>query len=190
MARKYHEAKRRKVKNEIRNELFNILLPYQKAWVRAILSKYSRYESDEEILSLSWNCFLFSLDRFDMGKIIRFPQHFCTYSEYYLRNEYKKEAKDQEIIIVDEHAVNVLKNSSACEQPVGEEARGLLKALSDFHESLPDEYKVVFEDALSSINGDPKSKLRRIEKSKLPRHRYNEAKRVFTFFVIHMREIH
>lgn len=64
--------------------------------------------------------------------------------------------------------------------------RDSLIALKDFREGLPKGYRVIVDDCLASFGGDTRGKQSRIPLSKLPAHRYYEAKKVLSWAIEHI----
>lgn len=175
--RTYNTSKVVVEKEKARNELYLLLQPWMEKWISSILANMGKYESREVILSLSWDCFLFCLDRCKK-MYIPLPKHFFTYSVYHLKNTLFKEVPPSHspLEIINE---DTLPSINEFNYPQFH----FLQVLGHIRSQLPHSYKVVFEDALLSIGGNPKSKSKRVNKSGLSTHFYTVSKRSFTFII-------
>lgn len=84
---KYNKLKKEKEKVNIRNQLYFNLKPYLIIWIKSILRKWKLSQTDEEILSHSWHCFINGLDKYNRIEI-PLPFHFYTYTMYQLYSEF------------------------------------------------------------------------------------------------------
>lgn len=90
---RYKGLKRDAYKNKIRDELYFELSNPLHIWIRSILKKWYISQTDNEVLSLSWHCFLYALDKYKNIKI-PLPYHFYTYTMYYLYQEFTKNNRE------------------------------------------------------------------------------------------------
>lgn len=158
---------------EKRNEIWNIISPYMTKWVKTILSKRNNYLEEEEITSIGWDCFQFCLKHFKPDSIIPLPNHFYAYSKFYIAMNYL--SKNNKIILVD--LTNEMTNGQV------DLAYEHLDELREFQKSLPDEYQVVFDDALMSMVDCRKDRLRRLDESPITYYRYSESKKIFKIII-------
>jgi hypothetical protein len=160
-------------KDNLRNEIYLKILPYMKKWISSVLAKKSIFLEKEEILSKSWDCFQFCLRHFKPEKKILIPNHFYSYTNFYLKIHNKIEEKN-----ISEQEMGI-KNSSLGEENLYNQ----LDELKTFKNTLPEEYSLVFEDALMSLMPNNKDKQYRIKQSKLPIIRYRESKKIFKIII-------
>lgn len=64
--------------------------------------------------------------------------------------------------------------------------RDSLIALKDFREGLPKQYRIIVDDCLASFGEAKQDKQSRIKETKLPTHRYYEAKKVMSWAIEHI----
>lgn len=164
-----HNTCGRKIEREkLRNKIFIEMLPFLKKWMSGILSKKKVFLSQEEMLSKSWDCFLYSLKHYKVHRGINLPNHFYTYTNFYLRIiqiDYKEEIDQyHRALTIDWHPENFYIH---------------LEELNAFRKTLDDEYKMIFDDALMSMMPSNKDKKYRIKESKISNLRYQESKKVF-----------
>lgn len=162
-----------KEKDNLRNEIYLKILPYMKKWISSILSKKSIFLEKEEILSKSWDCFEFCLKHFKPEKNILMPNHFYAYTKFYLKIYNKINNKNLSPQELD------TKNSYIGEENVYDQ----LEELKAFKNLLPEEYSLVFDDALMSLIPNNKDKQYRIKQSNLPVIRYKESKKIFKIII-------
>ena len=90
--------------DDLRNEIYALMRTKVVGYIKGVLSRWRRYEDETAILSLSWDAFLFCLDRYDDEKYDVFG-HFNTYTRYFLllyysnldkldKEEYLEDVKD------------------------------------------------------------------------------------------------
>lgn len=169
--------KDRKTKIQIRNELYLTLYNDMIKWIQSILSKFGTFKGQHEIVSLSWDCFEFCLKHYKRASSIPLPQHFYKYTEYFLRTNIIK-SKSKEI-------TQGALVANAAENPF--DAFLHKDELKRFRDSLPVEYRVVFEDAMMSL---PQNRVLGINRFNselgLTYPRYLEAKKVFKMIISFM----
>jgi hypothetical protein len=93
---KYYQLKRNKNKQKVRNELYFQLKEPLTIWVYSILKKWHISQTEQEVISLTWHCYLHALEKYTNRKI-PLPYHFYTYSMYYLYQEFI--IKNRELIV-------------------------------------------------------------------------------------------
>lgn len=132
----------------LRNELFLKMKDDQIKWVKSILYKWKKFETEQEILSLSWDCFEFCFERY-LNYDIPLPKHFYEYTRYHLLMKYGKkdrvflpEEELQEILGLVQTPQNILMDR--------------LLTLKQFREVIPDDLKVAWDDSFYSMSADPK----------------------------------
>ena len=169
----YNSYSNCKEKDNLRNEIYLKILPYMKKWISSILAKKSIFLEKEEILSKSWDCFEFCLKHFKPEKKILIPNHFYTYTKFYLKFYNKFNNKNLSSQELDS------KNFYIGEEDVYDQ----LEELKAFKNLLPEEYLLVFDDALMSLIPNNKDKQYRIKQSNLPVIRYKESKKIFKIII-------
>lgn len=112
-------------------------------WVKSILRKWSKYETKEEVLSLSWDCFLYCLNEYKPAKKTPIPYFFFDYSRYFLLNNYAK--KDRVFLPIEE-----LKEILSVSDNNNDMAFEKLLTLAQFSSIVPEKYQIVWSDAMHS----------------------------------------
>ena len=156
-----------------RNDIWKIVSPYMIKWVKVILAKRSNYLTQDEILSIGWDCFEFCLKHFKPEIDIPLPNHFYAYSKFYIAMYYS--GNNKKIVCVD--LSNDLTNGNV------DLAYEHIDELREFRKSLPNEYYSVFDDALWSLVDYRKDRLRRLDEAPLTYYRYTESKKIFKIVI-------
>lgn len=168
-SRKFSDEK----KNELRNQLYNIMREDILKWMSSII-RGKDFLSQQELLSLSWDCFLFCLQYYKLGRNIPIPNHFYATTKFFLLSIYhkkmmsEKNKQSMEDVEVEEFDLSVFDS---------------LDDLKSFKENLPEEYKLVFDDALMSMSGCRRSGVRRLKESPLSYYQYCEAKKIMKVII-------
>lgn len=149
----------------LRNKLYFVMEKYITIWIKSVL-KDKNFYSKEELTSLSWDCFLFCLKYYDFNKDIPLPNHFHSYTKYFLLTTFKKNKLESSYEYITEELTY---DPSVFEH---------LDDLKKYKESLPEEYKHVFDDALMSMSDSNKDKVKRHDSTKLTHTQYNESKKI------------
>ena len=150
---KYKSYKREGWKVRCRNQLYLLMKPWLLRWVKDILGKWGKCESEGGLLRLSWECFYFCLERYKVGSSISLPKYFYNFSRYYLLGLY---ARREVVTLPLEELKEVL--HLVPENPPNALLENIL-TLRQFQEQLPEEYVPVFEDALMSLAPAPKQRV-------------------------------
>jgi len=166
-------------KRIIRDQAFQLLKDPMMRWIPAILSKKSIYIQPDEILSLSWDCFEFCLARYKLDQSVPLPNHFHAYTRFYLMSTFVR--KNKEINVNSGNEENPIETISETFSEGDLEAIFHLDELKQFHACLPSDYKIIFEDAILSMSGQMKDRVRR--KEGMPFGQYTEAKKVFKYVI-------
>jgi len=171
--RRFHLCDEKEEKEKIRNEIFLKMKPHIIKWLSIACFKNGIFLSKEELLSRSWDCYLFCLNSYKYkNKTITVPNHFIKYTTYYVKKskirEYESTDKELGNIAVD------LKNDKVFEH---------LEGLTAFKKLLPNEYCIVFDDALMSLTLNKNDRICRIKETSLSTIRYQESKKVFKWFI-------
>lgn len=168
---RYKSAKTDLQKSQIRNILFDELAPYLERWVGAALKKKGQFLESTEFVSFMWDCFLFCLDRFNEEKKIPIPQHFYRYIVYCVLTKIVSENHTPDFEeYVDEKEYT---------DEGGEDVRLFFSEISEFRSRLSENYKIIFDDALLSMNPERKNRMKRQEESFTSYYKYCEAKNIY-----------
>ena len=165
---------------EARNELFNILaVPLQK-WMKTILQKRGLYLPQGEILSKSWDCFDFCLQHYSPEKNILIPNHFYTYTKFFILNEIiNRKDKHIQYISPSQNLENLGDHFDETYFDVLDDIEELRK----FKERLPPKYHSVFDDALMSLAPNNNQNLQRLNVTSLGYAQYHEVKKIFKIII-------
>ena len=162
-----------KKKEQLRNQIFNDILPDMMKWISAILSGKGIFKSKEEIISKSWDCFEFCLKYYKPGNPISVPKHFYRYTNFFLKTN-----PIEGLYESSEESLSSLKT-----EPDTENIYSDLEELKSFRKDLPEKYTIVFDDALVSMSASMRNRLCRIEESGLSSIRYQESKKIFKWVI-------
>jgi len=165
---KYKKSKDVLLRNSIYERSKNDIIKYLKVSSRKPLT-------DLELLSMSWDVFLICIEKHspdeDYNLLLINAAHTVCNRE---RAQEKKKKKHE-------------RNVGAGKYPEKDNSesviiRDSLIAMKDFRNSLPKNYKSVFDDCLASFGEDTRSHQSRIAIAKIPAHRYYEAKKLMKWF--------
>jgi len=149
---KYKRYKRERRRKQIRNEIYALMSNDMLNWIKSILKRWHKYETKEEILSLSWDCFEFCLKHFKVEGNNKVENHFYKYTSYYLLNRYAK--KDRVFLPIDE-----LKGILGVMETPENLAFEKLLTLTQFRNVVPEKYLSVWDDAMQSTELDLSNRL-------------------------------
>lgn len=177
----YLRRKGRRSKEKIRNELFLLVQPFLLKCIKRKLGKRGIWKEQPEILSMSWDVFLYCLNRYKEGYSL--PAHLYIYSEFYLISYFHTENKNK-IAYIEECGEKVTDRAS-------DHVRNLINeyiSLKQFHalveKNLGDDYARIFEDAMMSMTTARSPRISRQKELKIKYARYIEAKKVFRQIII------
>jgi len=161
----------------IRNQLFIELCPFIVRWMQAVLHKQGRYQENDELVSGSWDCYEFCLFNYKQSRGIPIPNHFYTYTKYYLLTAQQKVPQETDDAPTDDRG--------SCDFSIEsfENVYSHFDSVKKFKNYLDPEYHTVFEDALMSMYPGNKNKVRRLDESPLSYYNYCEAKKVFKMVI-------
>lgn len=140
----YMRYKQKYRKQHARNNLYMEMRGYLSVWINSILKKWGHYESETDIVSLSWHAFMFCLDSYKSNYTIE--GHFYTYTKYYLFNEY---AKRDNLHIPIEELKSILTEFPTPENQHFER----LLTLYQFRDIIPDNCKLIWDHAMLVTGG-------------------------------------
>jgi len=152
-----------------RNKLFTYLQPTIIQWMQFIL-KTKTFYPEEELKALSWDCFLFCLNYYKPEKNIPLLNHFFAYTKFFLLIKEKEKAIDKNKVdpTKEEYDLSVFE---------------VLDDLKNFKQSLPEEYKSIFDDTLMSMSKANKNRVRRLKETSVKYHQYHESKKIFRLVI-------
>lgn len=162
---------------KIRNGIFNEMRPFLDRWLKNHLSYRKIYMSDEERLSLGWECFMFCLEKYDPDGGIPLPNHFFNYTKFFVMTMFAKEKKTRESISA------AASSMSRTEDGDPAALYSMLNSLRKFRDTLPNKYKDIFDDALIGMAGRPKDKASFDKTKGYTYYQYCEAKNAFKLII-------
>ena len=176
---RYNSYKQSGRKIKIRNKLYSFISTDMQVWVKSILKKWGRYEEKGEVLSISFDAFLFCLERYREG-FESLLGHFYEYTRYFLLMKYGKSDKVrlpleelQEILRIEDSSINNMFDD--------------MLTLIQFRDSLTKETeKVVWDDACMSLS---ESHMQRNEQRKVSGMSTGEYARLKKIFINQIRLI-
>jgi hypothetical protein len=161
-----------------RNKLFSLMRTDIIKWVE-LFSLTRKIDNDpSNILSLSWDCFEYALDKYKPDSEIPFTHHFYCYTRYCLMNQFSKRQTHETKM----EPYNELEHS----HKIGRGAELDILLLDDYRylkKKLPQQHQIVFEDALNSLSEVMMNRPSRISESKLGRTKYYEFKRIYKILI-------
>lgn len=149
--------KRKNINN--RNKIYELISKDIIIWIKSVLAKWKKNETQSEILSMSWDAFIFCLDQYS-DYSIPVPKFFSNCTKYFMLNYYAK--KENVFLPLDElkETLSFVHNPETC----GFER---LLTLQQFREIIPEKYKFVWDDATQSLGSESrKSKQNSLSKEK------------------------
>jgi hypothetical protein len=173
-----HSVQGKENRDEIRNNIYLEMKPFMQKTVTSVLHRKGIYISDEETLSIAWDCFEYCMSNYRHKKKIPIPVHFYKYSFFYITNELKKERK-----INKKHEIISFEDLSTAEIGFDDDAYEELEELKSFRSTLPTNYITVFDDAFMSLSPHNKDKINRMTETSLTNVRYQESKKIFKIII-------
>ena len=173
MAKRYHCTHSYDIQNghNLRNRLYLELRPYLIKWLKSIYAEKNIFLNDDNLLSISWDCYLFCLKNYVPHKNIPLPNHFYSYAKFYVLSSKKENDKN-----IEQYKENEIKEQNDLSYE-------LIDELKKFKEVLPKEYQAIFDDALHSLYGENKDRLKRSKETPIHYYRYCEAKKIMKIFI-------
>ena len=156
---KYYFYKQTGRKIKIRNKLYCIMSGDMQMWIKNILKRWGRYEIKEEIISISFDAFLFCLERYSIEKESSLSKFFYDATRYFLLMKY---AKKDKVRLPAEELHEILKIDNT---PINNVFDNLL-TIAEFRDCLTnDKEKLVWDDAFMSLCDRTSDKTRTIVKN-------------------------
>lgn len=177
---KYYRLKRQFYKIKTRNELYEVMRPYLKVWIKSILKTWGKveYKDSHWLLSVTWDAFEFCLQYYNPDTYdTPIPYFFYNYTRYYLLNAFAR--VDHVTINIDE-----LQDILGLVQNDQNIAISKLLTLKKFTEGIPDEFKTVWEDSIQSAFCEkPEDQKLTIGYGGLTQNKYYFAKKLCKYMV-------
>lgn len=163
----------------VRDKLFELCVGFIIKCLKTNLRYRKRYESETQVLTLAWDVFLKCVS--DYNGEVDLANFIGTRARAAVRWWIKHEKVKKNVVV------------SLDTIPIHDTIPGLvstpfyaveeLMTLKDFRRFIPDEYRVVFDDALCSFDNARKFRQTRPDGCAMSSHRYYEAKRMFQFVI-------
>jgi len=163
--------------SDMRDHLFELMKPYLLIWLKSALRSRKEYKTSPEILSMTWDVFMTGLISYDFKDAI--PQHFSNEAARIVRREIKtrQRTRRRQQSLSDTVEGDFIDRGDGYNRVLDDTL-----ALKEFREFLPDDYRQVFEDAITA-EAFENSRMKRSPVSGFPKHRYYEARRIFQWFI-------
>ena len=169
---KYFTYKKESYKVKVRNKLFTLSLPDFKKWITKILYTWNKFESKEQVISLSWECFEYCLSMYDTS-YNNFLGRFYKSTRYYLLMKF---AKDNSVRVPLEELKEILKIDNSPESLIFDN----LLTLYQFRDSLTKENeKVIWDDAFISLSESHKQRSEQRKNAGMSTGEYARLKKIF-----------
>ncbi len=167
---KYRKYKAEHYKIKARNDLYMKMNDDLLIWIKSVLKEWGKFETEDEILSVSWDVFEFGLKYYVIGYSV--PEHFYTHTKYFLLNKY---AKKENVFLPLEDLENLL---NMYPNPT---SNAFVKVLDlyRFLDFIPDGHKVVVEDAMHSMDSSFKQHSRKSEIGGMSTESYYRLKKAY-----------
>ena len=79
LIKKYKELKREATKAKYRNRIHTMMNDFMLIQIKVILNRWKKYITGDELLSISWDAFLFCLNHYNPEKFSSPIPHFYIY---------------------------------------------------------------------------------------------------------------
>lgn len=184
---KYKKTGDAQAAQRVRNELFSIILPYMQKWLKSTLAKRKIYLSPEMLLSACWEAFMYCLDTYNKLEV-PMPSHFFYQINFFVLKclQSKKKLQRRNEVPLETVFIDVPDPEDVTDpediNPAGLASSSIIsgmKFMKEFRDSLPEQYRMIFDDAITGqktkmaiLTGDD-------SKQYIPSYRYNEAKKIF-----------
>jgi len=168
--REYSRSIYKKVKNKKRNRLYDMLQSFIVLEMKRFLKQRKYFMGEGELLSVSWDCFLFALNGYKEKNNINIIQHTNKYTTYGMLIHFVNKNKHPRHVpysVISEYLIRPERNINLY---------GIIEELKSIYEELSSEDRIVFEDALLSMTGNKEQRLERREKTSLDINTYREIK--------------
>jgi len=186
-----HKYKTGKYKREgwrgrLRNKIFLLMQENMKNWIKGHLSKWKKYEEETMILSMSWDAFLFCLERYD-NPAYDLYSHFNIYTRYFLLLSYISEKSKKETERYLEETKIAFYDGLLT---VGSEGTydivDRLSELKSFRDKLPIKYHKIFDNTVLGIHpriAPGKTLISRQDRAELSYYKYYGLREAFKIII-------
>jgi len=177
---KYRLKRSGKKRDKLRNDIYLLMKDDITGWIMGYL-KGKTHVPMEEIISHSWDCFLYCLKRYKFNRGIGIPNHFYKYTGFFLQMNPLYQVKepgriDWDIAINETTKTEIDKtNLLTVYDQLGE--------LKTFRSMLPEDYYVPFDDAFLSLSPALKDRVYRETECPLTQTKYKESKKLFKIVI-------
>jgi hypothetical protein len=171
LVRRFFRAKQQKVKIEIRNMLYELLMQDLISYVKASCKSFRRYETEQTIMSMTWDCYQTAMDTMQDVKCKPLT-HFKNCCTNHIRNIGTKEKVQRRKV----KTFDVSEIDKYFKSMPGDAIDSIM-VLRSFYKYIPEEYREAFEDAMRGMDGMKKGG------KGLPRTKYYEARRCFRWMI-------
>jgi len=133
----------------LRNKIYGLMRDKMVNWIKGRFKKWGIYREEDEILSLSWDAFLFCLEKYDEEKNYDLYRYFNDFVRYFLLL-HRAEEKDK----LEPEYMEDLKGLFTEDLFIkGDyEASDILTRLKNFRDLLPDKYRKIFDNTLLGVH--------------------------------------
>lgn len=140
---KYQSYKSEWRKVKCRNELYLKMKEDLLKWTSSTISRWGKHESQQKLLSMSWDIFVYCLNGYKDGSDLVMT-HFHNYTKYWLLDHYAK--KGSVHLPLDEFrwTIGLMKSPENI-------AWENMMTLFQFREVIPDKCKKVWDDCVQSL---------------------------------------
>lgn len=163
--------------NTDRNQLFELMRPCLLYWITDMNYKFNLKYSKSDIVSISWDCFLFCLKQYKIIYVIPFVKHCYAYTKFYIQLLIRSKKKDNDENLADEFN----EESYFLKQKEMVFLNDIMEELNNFKKSLPKDYQLIFENTLNNIMIGTNNV--RTKNCKLSQPRFKEATKMFRFII-------
>lgn len=176
--KKFYCCEKQSEKEAIRNNLFHTMKPDINKWIYSVLKSKNLYMEDDEITSLSWDCFIFSLKHYNPKKNIPLINHFFSYTKFYLFTINSKNLKNKNRSLI------LKSNDFIQEETIGNiEALSSMEELKNFRDLLSKDLIPIFDDALMSMRSATADRQRKLHSTSLNYSQYRNSKKIFKIII-------
>lgn len=182
LVKKYRSTYDEPSRQRIRNELYVSILPFFQKWFKTALSRKGIYLEPNKLLSVSFDAFCFCLDSYSNIEV-PFPSHFSRNIEYFILQCMNKKRKLKRI--KEEHfdEENISDEQKGDSFNSGMNIMSAPSILSFIRKNMDDNYKEIFDDAISDKNSEDFLRKKKGGNKYLPLYRYHEARKIFKMIV-------
>lgn len=179
LLKKYRQARVKDKQEKIRDLLFAVVREFMMGCMQHACKKHRRYETEQALLSMVWDCFYAALQSMDYKKVDVFSP------EYFFRNQcaaYVRRMLDREREQRKKARFTDLSAVDSYYHSMPGEMIDSVMVLDGFYKYIPQEYRKPFEDALRGMNGG----MSNTDYGVLTKIRYYESRKCFRWIIEYM----